>query len=228
MLVGHPFDHENVTAVMKADTLTQPSFSRSGDEVWVVQNGATQPEVYRVTTTTGTPTWTRVPAPPLAKIGKVTALALSPDGVRLAIVADGKLYLGSIAPVTAGSDPAGPSGDRATVKIDKLSVLRDDLADVVPVTFQNSTTLLVGARGSSGVFRTVYQVGIDGESIVPVTSNQIQGDVDAIAASSGDRPMLISFGPPDRVWQLSGSITGGEWVSPGGQLLAGTGPFYPD
>lgn len=228
LVVGHPFDFENVTAVMKADAITQPSFTRSGDEVWVVQDGATQPEVYRVSTTTGTPTWTRVPAPGLAGIGKVTALVLSPDGVRVAVVADGKLYLGSIAPATSSDgDPASQPGERAAVQIGKLTVLREDLVDVGPVTFQDSTTLLVGAR-SAPPYRTVYQVGIDGQSLNAVTSTSIEADVDSIAAS-GDRPMLISFGPPDRVYQLKGTITSGKWVSPlDPQLLSGTGPFYPN
>jgi predicted small secreted protein len=229
LVVGHPFDQEKVAAVMKADSLTQPTFTRSGDEVWVVQNGATQPEVYRVTTATGTPTWTRVPAPGLTGIGTVTAMVLSPDGVRVAVVADNKLYLGSIAPApTAGGDANSQPGERSALQIGKLSVLREDLSDVGPVTFQDATTLLVGARSAPGAHRTVYQVGIDGQSVNPVSSVNIFADVDSIAAASSDRPMLISFGPPDRVWQLSGSTGGGEWVSPAGaQLLPGSSPFYP-
>ncbi len=233
LIVGHPFDQEIPTAVIRAQTLTQPSFTRSGDEVWVVQNGATQPEqngatqpeVYRITTT-GTPTWTKVPAQGLAGIGKVTALSLSPDGVRVAVVADGKLFLGSIAPVSTGSgDAGGQPGDRPAEQITKLSVLREDLTDVGPVTFKDATTLLVGARETPGSHRTVYQVGIDGENVDPVSSSGIFADVDSIAAASGDQPMLISFGPPDRVWQFTGS----EWVSPAGaQWLSGTGPFYPN
>lgn len=229
LIVGRPFDQENPTAVMRAQTLTQPSFTRSGDEVWVVQNGAgkpAQPEVYRVTTTTGAPTWTRVPAQGLAGIGTVTALSLSPDGVRVAVVADGKLYLGSIAPATSGTGAtAGQLGDRAAEQIIKLSVLRDDLTDVGPVTFQDATTLLVGARATPSAHRTVYQVGIDGQDVAAVSNSGIFADVDAIAAPSGDHPMLVSFGTPDRVWRLSGN----EWVPPAGaQYLPGSQPFYPN
>ena len=37
--------------MLKAGTITQPSFTHGGDEAWVVQNGATKPEVYRISTT---------------------------------------------------------------------------------------------------------------------------------------------------------------------------------
>jgi hypothetical protein len=52
------------------------------------------------------------------------------------------------------------------------------------------------------------------------------GDVDAIASSTPDLPMLISFG--GHVWKLQGTEMAGRWVSPNPNWLSGTAPFYPN
>ena len=51
LLIGQPSAYQQPVPALKASTLTQPSFSRSGDEVWVVQNGSSRnPEIYQVST----------------------------------------------------------------------------------------------------------------------------------------------------------------------------------
>ncbi len=237
LLVGKPFDHQPVVTALKADTLTKPSFTRWGYAAWTVQNGASQPEVYQVSVASGTPTWSRVAAPELAKLGPVTSLELSPDGVRVAIVADGRLYLGVV--VSAPDDGEQPtdangkvtSGDRHGLAIDGLHELRADLSDVGPVTWYDSASLLVGAKTVSSAHRTVFRVSVDGQSVDAVTTQQVYGDVfgdvEAIASSNSGLPMLISFG--SRIWQLQGSQTSGQWVPPDGRnWMPGTMPFYPN
>ena len=99
LVVGRPLAQVPAVPVLKATTLTQPSFSRSGDEVWVVQNGAVKPEVYQISATVSAaerPSRLQVAAPGLAGKGPVTALQISPDGVRVAVVAGQKLYLGAV------------------------------------------------------------------------------------------------------------------------------------
>lgn len=242
LLVGRPFDHQPAVTALKATTLTQPSFTRWGYAAWTVQNGATQPEVYQVTITSGTPTWSRVAAPGLANLGAVTVLALSPDGVRVALVAGGTLYLGLIAalPDSAAHDGAatggagasgGASADHHGLQITALRVLRSDLTDVGPVTWEDSTTLLVGAKVTDSTYRTVYEVSVDGQSEDAVTTSQLFGDVfgnvEAIASSNSDLPLLISFG--GRIWQLQGGTLTGQWVPPDGRnWMTGTVPFYPN
>lgn len=234
LLVGRPFDHQPAVTVLKATTLTQPSFTRWGYAAWTVQNGATQPEVYQVSISAGTPTWSRVSAPQLAGIGPVTALALSPDGVRVALVAGGTLYLGAIGsspepaadPVAGGAEDA----DRHGPQLINLRVLRADLTDVGPVTWDDSTSLLVGAKVAGSRHRTVFEVSIDGQSADPVTTSQVLGDVfgdvEAIASAGPDQPILISFG--GRIWQLQGSKVTGRWMPPDGRnWMTGTMPFYP-
>lgn len=237
LLVGRPFDHQPVVTALKADTLTQPSFTRWGYAAWTVQNGATQPEVYQVTVTSGAPTWSRVAAPGLAGLGPVTALALSPDGVRVAVVAGGALYLGvvSASPDAAADAPATGSGEAGTdhhgIQVSGLRVLRADLLDVGPVTWDDSATLLVGAKTAGSTHRTVFQVSVDGQSVDPVTTRQefgdVFGDVDSVASSASDLPMVISFS--GRIWQLQGGRASGKWMPPDGRTwMTGSMPFYPN
>jgi hypothetical protein len=226
-----------VVTALKADTLTKPSFTRWGYAAWTVQNGATQPEVYQVSVASGTPTWSRVAAPELAKLGPVTALELSPDGVRVAVVADGRRSLGVVVSAPDGGDQPADSGskavagDRHGLMIDGLHELRADLSDVGPVAWADSANLLVGAKTASSAHRTVFRVSVDGQSVDPVTTSQIYGDVfsdvEAIASSNSGLPMLISFN--GRIWQLQGSLTSGQWVPPDGRnWMTGTMPFYPN
>ena len=240
LLVGRPFDNQPTVTVLKATTLTKPSFTRWGYAAWTVQNGASQPEIYQVTVSSGTPTWSRVSAPGLAGLGTVTGLELSPDGVRVAVVAGGRLYLGvissapddSAAASSASSDESDASSDRRGLQVSGLHVLRSDLTDVGPITWNDSTSLLVGAKSASSAHRTVYEVSVDGQNLVPVTTAQSFGnvfnDVDAIASSAtSDLPMLISFG--GHIWELQGGISTGQWVSPDGDLwMLGDEPFYPN
>ncbi|MRC75108.1 hypothetical protein GH820_28665, partial [Bacillus thuringiensis] len=79
--------------------------------------------------------------------GAVTALALSPDGVRIAIVAGGQLYVGVLtpapaegatAPTTTPAAGRDESGGQTPLEISGLTPLRSSLQDVGPVTFVNS------------------------------------------------------------------------------------------
>ncbi len=238
LLLTSPDQLDRADPALKADTLTQPSLTRAGDEAWVVQNGAVKPEVYRVSTA-GPPSRERVPADELTGKGTVTALALSPDGVRVAIVAGGQLYVGVLTPApaegapsspTTASTPPTPSRDETTgqpaVVLRGLVVLRADLRDVGPVTFVNSRELVVAAATSPDGFRGLWNISIDGYESRRISDNGIFGNIDGLAATVGE-PMLITFG--GRVWQLEGSQSDGKWQSPvvDQPFLIGSAPFYP-
>lgn len=217
---------ECATSVLPADTLTTPSFDRSGTEVWVVQNGATAPRIVRVTTgdTIGRQ---EVAAPGLAGKGPVTALTLSPDGVRVAVVADGVLFMGVIAQQQEAADGGAP-----TLSVVGLTELDPELDEVGPVVFRSSTQLLVGAKvGNEGVrTRTPQVVSIDGRQRIPMTDVGIFGDVSSLAVG-GDVTLAAIGGENEsgQVLRLTGSATTGRWDSPvvDTLVLDGSGPFIP-
>ncbi len=229
LLLTLPPASDRADRLLKATTLTTPSFTRTGDEVWVVQNGATKPEVYRVSSA-GNPSRERVGSSQLAGIGPVMELALSPDGVRVAIVAGERLYLGVLAATAAGEtaprtvDPAVAAP--TPLQITGLTLLRPDLVHVGPISFLNSRELVVAASTSPNTYRSLWDVSIDGFESRKITDRGIFGDIDGLAVAAGE-PLLITFG--GRVWQLVGSQTDGQWQSPlqDEPFLNGSSPFYP-
>jgi hypothetical protein len=222
LLMGKPLAVQNAVPVLAADTLTTPTFDRAGNETWVVQDGATKPQVIRLTTTSPV-TREVVDAPGLADKGPVTSLVLSPDGVRVAVVADGSLYVGVI--VLSEPQP----GEQPTISITGLTEIDPDLQDVGPVAFRTAAQLVVGAKvgSSSSGFRLLYRLSIDGRDRSAITSNGIFGDVTAIAIGLNGS-MLTAF--DGRVWQLDGSPDSGQWVSPDPNtpVVPGSGPFVPN
>lgn len=215
--IGHPLDRsEGETTVLTAQTLTRPSWDRFGNEVWVVQNGDTNPQVIRLTIS-GQVAQQVVSVPGLEKLGPVTDLQLSPDGVRVAVVADRSLYLGTIQRIDQEGSPR--------VQVVGLTELTKALRDVGPVVFRSATELMVGASADKS-WRVPVSVSIDGREISPRTTTGIFGTVTALAID--DEHAYISFG--NRIWRLSGSLTIGEWVSPDPKIASfdGTAPFLPN
>ena len=234
LMIGRPLDYREPAPALKADTLSPPSINRTGDQVWVVQNGATaNPEVYQVSissTDDTNPSRARIGAKALTGLGPVTDLELSPDGVRVAVVAGGRLYLGAVAPAEQDSAPVGsPStGEgRVAATILNLHELREDLQDVGAVAFQGSMELAVASRDGQ-LTRTVRQVTIDGSDRRPVSSAGLSaGDVNAVAVSGDDMYVQVNA----RIMVLDGPTSDGRWENPPkvttGAELAGSEPFFP-
>lgn len=225
LFVGAPLTQVSMEARLTAQTFTPPSFSRTGDEVWTVVNAATSPEVVRLLTD-----GSRFPvdSSSLAGLGTVTGLALSPDGARVAVVADSGLYMASV--IYSGdvgdTGTAGDAGGASGVAALGVPVrLRNDLA-VRTVIWSNSLNLLVAASDPSSTYRTVWRVGLDGRQRAALSTRGIVADVDAVSAT-GALPTLISSGGV--VLQLRGDDSTGEWVTadPDGGTAPGRWPLYP-
>ena len=225
---------DTASPVLKADSLTAPSFSREGDQAWVVQNGGSaKPEIYRVSATGGA-SRERVGSTALVGRGDVTSLALSPDGVHVALVAGDRLYMGVIAPadddgsgVPAGATgTAGTDAGGTTWQVNNLAAIQPELVKVGAVQFSSSRELIVAGATTATSYRTLSAVSIDGSLRRSISDQGIFGDVESIAVAPG-QPLLVAFG--GRVWQLQGAQTDGQWTSPLGDrpFLNGSSPFYP-
>ncbi|SDO27144.1 Lipoprotein LpqB beta-propeller domain-containing protein [Nakamurella panacisegetis] len=192
LLIGR-YDGGTPQSALRAKTLTQPTFNRTGDEVWVVQNGTTAPEIYQVSTSlTGA-----AGLPSRAKVGvsglegrTVTGLTLSPDGIRVAIVADGQLFMGAIASSTtagkADSTAPAPADGPDTLSVINLQPIRSQLGQVGSVVFSSATELLaVGRESGSGLgFRSITSLDVDGSNAIQLTSTGLNNDVQSLAVNT--------------------------------------------
>ncbi len=248
LVIGQPLNRQEPRAVLTGDALTQPSFSRSGDEVWVVQNGATKPNIYQISATLSAgevASRVTVQVDLSQAKGAVQALQVSPDGVRVAMIINNLLYLGAVQyadreDAAGGASPSSgaptpsttpvPSSTKNTAVIKDLHRVGLNLSDFAAVTFSSSIELMVAAKTANSGIRTVTRLRIDGSDSPAVTADQLTNDVTAIAVHP-DGPtagMYIGFG--DRVYQLSGTVSDGRWIPPSvttQPVLEGTGPFYP-
>jgi hypothetical protein len=201
----------DLTPVLPGSSLTVPTVAPTRQEFWLVRDGTT---VVRVTA--GGPPQA-VNAVTLPGLGRATALQLSPDGVRAALVVeDGQrqsLYVGTV--VRSADGP---------VALRDWREVAPALGQVVDVAWRTSGSLLVLA-GDAGEDRTLpYTVGVDGWDLSPVPTSGLPSQATEVAAAPG-RPPLVSAGGTIWEWQ----VAGGTWVTlvRGQQPQPGTGPFYP-
>lgn len=257
LLIGQPLADQQAVPALKATTLTQPSFSRSGDEVWVVQNGgAKNPEIYQISTgqpsstatTSGGASRAKVGSTELAGKGPVTSFVLSPDGVRVAIVAGGKLYVGAISTTTVtakGQATPAPAEDPNSLTLINVAELRGELSNVGPVAFRSANELLVVSNNLPG-YRSIKDVRIDGSDVTQVSTDSQFGDVTSMAVSVVDSTVttdtadttqpvaalvyvtLGQTGSPGPVLKLKGSLTDGQWVPADADSPMAAGLFYPN
>jgi hypothetical protein len=189
--------------------LSPPSFDAATGDVWTVVD---QHAVVRVPL--GAPPIPVDGGAALAATGPISALRLSPDGCRVAVVAgpagDQSLYLGAV--------------DRSDglVAVRKL-VPVPGLQNVVGVSWLRSDSTLVLTRGG-GSDVSIHSIPFDGASDTPVTTSGLPGPPSAVAAL-GDRPILaVAEGG---LWQLSG-LTASDWAAVS-RPVGGpdTAPTYP-
>ncbi|MGY1781248.1 LpqB family beta-propeller domain-containing protein [Geodermatophilus sp. SYSU D01036] len=190
-----------------AGRLSVPTVAATRAEFWVVRDEST---VVRVPAS-GQPQ--PVNAPTLPGQGRATALQLSPDGVRAAVVVtrgDGAVLLvGTVV-----------RSDEGQVALRDLREVAPSLTAVVDVGWRTAGSLMVLADGEEGV--VPYTVGVDGWGMAPVPTAGLPSAPTALAAAPGQLPLVSAGGT---MWLL----VGGTWVTllRGQEPVPGTEPFYP-
>lgn len=191
--------------VLTGRSFTPPSGAGAVPEFWTVRDGS---EVVRVSIPVQAQV---VSAPELAGRSPVTALRLSRDGTRAALVTQaGQLFLARI--VRTGS----------AVELSGLTQLAMGLPGVSDVAWSSAVELLILATDPADGRRKPWQVSVDGAMLTEQTVSNLPDQPNAIAAAPG-RPPLVSAG--GSIYQLGDST----WTTlvRGQPIFAGTSPFYP-
>ncbi|MTD12970.1 hypothetical protein GIS00_03295 [Nakamurella sp. YIM 132087] len=214
--------------VLEAEKMTPPVFSRTGDEVWVAQTtpGSNKQEIYAVSVPTGSGAGagrTRISTPDLDGKGTVTAIALSPDRVRVALVIDGRLFLGAV------QNSIGDAGAGTTTTVVNAVEIRPGISQVNTLAFRSSVELLVSISESTST-GSIVRVPLDGSEQAAVTSSGLVQDVDTIAVSGDD--VYVSSNTLQRIVVLEGTLDAGTWEQPvnsgGFPITGGEQPFFPN
>lgn len=161
--------------------------------------------------------------------GDVTAVSVAPDGARVALVADGHLY---VAPLSAA-----PGSGRLTVG--RLRPLATTFTQLTEVTWTQEDDVAFGGRGtvsedgplSGGPRGGVWQFSLDDVSSDLLTGSAGDAVPDQLASATSDPSKggahgVILLAASGRIAQ----ITGNEVAPPGGANRSprGSSPFFPN
>lgn len=165
VLVG-PVDGEP-TEVATARDVAGPSFHPVDGRVWVMLDNT---RLVRIGTGGNRPSVEELDASPIRALGsRVTALRIDQSGAQIAVVVDGKVYVGALAaengqPVPGTFRQIGRAlGDSATV-----------------VAWRDRSTVVVGRNTTEA---PVAMLSVDGAITEPLSQRNIKGPVSAVAAA---------------------------------------------
>ena len=192
-----------LTTALAEQSLTPPTVAATRTEAWVVRNGT---DVIRVPAGGNAQS---VAAPTLKGRGAATAFELSPDGVRAAVVAGGRLYVGIVV------------RENSTVELRDLRSITPTLSQTTDVAWLDSGRLMLLAANAAQDRIVPYTVGVDGWQLQSVTTSGLNAEPTSIAAAPSRQPLVDAGGA---IWQFTGTwvtLFGGEAPVPG------TEPFFP-
>ena len=169
--------------VLAAPGLTSLSWGPVEQGLWVLQPGPA-PVVWLVPEDEAadrTPQRVALSPPP----GELTALEVSRDGARIALVLGGRLHVGRVEPT--GPLPGGVPGWR----ISDVRLVSDELLGVTDVAWQSGTSLV--ALGSDEVDGQLFpaEVAVDGSSLDVVQRPLVGAVAVEIAAAPGE-PLVVA------------------------------------
>jgi hypothetical protein len=207
LLIGGGPEGTVEAAPLAADTMSRPSWTPTGSEVWTVLDSSVVARV--LVDGAGSARTAQVNADELAALGPIADLRLSRDGMRVAAVVGGALYTGAVARSIDGE-----------VAIRNIRRLRPaDLGEVVAADWRSAESIVAITRGPDLL---VGQVSVDGLVVVQVLGNNLTPPLTAIAVAA-NRPLLVT--DQSGVWSFAGGDQA-AWRQVIGGAADGV-PFYP-
>jgi hypothetical protein len=184
---------------------TAPPGGGASGEVWTVLDGQNVVRVLADPNGRWSPLTVNVSE--LAGLGTVTALRLSRDGARAALVMGGQAVVASVVR-TPGS-----------VRLTSPRVLRSgELTNVVDIDWENQDTLVVATSSPS---LPLARVPVDGLRMDTFNSSNLTAPVHAVTAAP-NRPVMVA--DAGGLWTASDV---GEVWRPFPHTFVGANPFYP-
>jgi hypothetical protein len=189
LLVGGVADGQVQAVALLAGTMTRPSWTPSGGEVWTVLDSAVVARVLVDSADATTAARTgQVNGAELSALGPITDLRLSRDGLRVVAVVGGSLYSAAVA--------RSIDGDVAIRNVRRLRPV--DLGEVVAADWRAAESVVVITRGPQ---RLVAQVSVDGLNLQTVPVNNLTPPLRAIATAPS-RPLVVT--DSGGVWSFGG------------------------
>ncbi|MEV7479986.1 LpqB family beta-propeller domain-containing protein [Streptomyces halstedii] len=193
------------------DGLSAPSWDGRGD-LWVADRDPSGPRLLRLVGGEGEPQ--EVTVPDLGK-GRIEALRLSADGVRVAL----RVAEGEHTTLRIGRVERHGSGDAERVSVEDLRTAAPQLTDVTAVSWSGRSRLVVVGKEEGGVQQVRY-VQADGSTS---SSGVLPGvnQVTAVAAADDEQLPLMADTESDGIVKLS---PGDNWQT---VLKEGSSLVYP-
>lgn len=184
---------EGAVPVLDAPAITRPTWELDDTTIWAAVSGNTVVRVVREPST-GRVSVTNVDVGALAGLGSnITELRLSRDGVRAAMIIDGKVYLSIVVRM--------PSGVYALTS--PRAVAPGLGSSAISLDWSNSDTIVI-ARTASDI--PVVQVAIDGSRMDSLPSRNLTAPVVAVDAS----PTTEYVADARAVFQLNNNDPAGD------------------
>jgi hypothetical protein len=184
---------------LRAEAMTQPSWTPTGNEVWTVLDGSRVTRV--VLDQSGRPSVRPVDGAALSSLGPIADLRLSRDGMRVAAVVGGELAVGAVTR-SAGGD----------VAVRNVRMLRKgELTDLVALSWRTSDQIVAVGRRADRAVAVVLVDGLDWQSL---PTNNLTPPLTGVAAAPG-RPLMVT--DQNGIWSF-GADDLGSWR----QLVGGS------
>lgn len=157
--------------VLTADTITRPTFEYAANAIWVVVDGDTPVRVTRSATTRELVQTEADIALPVGAAGAISEFQLSRTGARVAMIMDGRVYVGVIT-------RPGPAERRITNIVEVAPSLA---GTALSLTWRQDGSLLVG---TSMPELPIWRVEMDGSATSALPSGNLSAPVVSVASSA--------------------------------------------